>query len=158
MLAFPTPPTVMPSVADGTGASAVQVPCAYPDGVAVKVASAPAAMARSHFRRVQERSNMFPSSSWHSSNAIRGNASLPMRGRTGGKPLAPGGSTQELFAAVGSVFLSVAAARQGFAPFAWAAFPRREPRQRRRPSPPVLPIAALAAQDARHLSAPQVRA
>src|SRR5712691_6373570 len=59
MLIFPTPPTVMPSVGDGTGASVVQVPCAYPDCVAVKVASAPAAMARSHFRLVQERSNMF---------------------------------------------------------------------------------------------------
>src|SRR6266571_275997 len=59
MLIFPTPPTVMPSVGDGTGASVVQVPCAYPDCAAVKVASAPAAMARSHFRRAQERSNMF---------------------------------------------------------------------------------------------------
>ena len=72
--------------------------------------------------------------------------------------MAPGGSTQELFAAVGSVFLSVAAARQGFAPFAWAAFRRHEPRKRRRPSAPVMQIVALAAQDVRILSARQVRA
>src|SRR5437867_12425068 len=59
MMTFPTPPTVMPSVGEGTGASPVQVPCAYPDGAAAKVASAPAAMARSHFRRMQEWSNIF---------------------------------------------------------------------------------------------------
>src|SRR6266704_2778157 len=62
MMVFPTPPTVMPSVGAGTGASPVQVPCAYPDRAAVKLASAPPAMARSHFRRVQQWSHMFVSS------------------------------------------------------------------------------------------------
>ena len=54
MTTFPTPPTVMPSVGAGTGASSVQVPCAYPARAAPKVASAPATSAISHFRRVQQ--------------------------------------------------------------------------------------------------------
>src|SRR2546425_812558 len=86
MMTFPTPPTVMPSVGEGTGASPVQVPCAYPDGAAAKVASAPAAMARSHVRFVQDWSPMFVSSFGRSSKAVRENARVPMRGGTGEKP------------------------------------------------------------------------
>src|SRR6266700_7418019 len=59
----PTPPTVIPSAGAGeTGASAVQVPCAYAACAAVKVPSAPATIARNHFLRVQKRSNIFLSS------------------------------------------------------------------------------------------------
>src|SRR5229473_2091628 len=59
----PTPPTVIPSVAEGeTFASAVQVPCACAACPAVRVPSAPATIARNHFLRVQKRSNIFLSS------------------------------------------------------------------------------------------------
>src|SRR5712691_4598607 len=59
----PTPPTVIPSVAEGeTSASGVQVPCAYPACAAVNIPSAPVTIARNHFPRVQKRSNIFLSS------------------------------------------------------------------------------------------------
>src|SRR6266700_3656301 len=63
MTTCPTPPTVIPSVGEGeTGASVVQVPCAYPACAAVNIPSAPATIARNHFLRVQKRSNIFLSS------------------------------------------------------------------------------------------------
>src|SRR6266571_3218983 len=64
----PTPPTVIPSVAEGeTFASGVQVPpCAYAACAAVKVPSVPATIARNHFLRVQKWSNMIFISSFGS--------------------------------------------------------------------------------------------
>src|SRR5712691_7251449 len=133
MTICPTPPTVMPSVGDGTGDRVVQVPCAYPDCAAVKVASAPAARARSHFRRVQEWSNIFfPPLDVHEWQS-EGMRAFPCAAEWGGSPGVELSHTG-LFAPVRSVLLSIAAARQGSPRSDWPPERRHEPRKRRRPS------------------------
>ena len=85
-----------------------------------------------------------------------------MRGFPGtaepGEALAAGRFTDELFAGVRSVPLSVAAARQGSPRSDWPPVRRHEPRKRRRPYAAVMHVETSAAQDVRTLPARPVGA
>src|SRR5258708_25643552 len=88
--------------------------------------------------------------------AVRGNASVRLRGRMGRKPRAARCSHGELYAPVRSVPLSIAAARQ-----VAVRIGRRSPAartKRRCPSAAVLQIVRLTVQDVRNFSTRRLRA